>query len=106
MKYVINFLFLFVVMMLNLNQQNTLEKDTWVKFACVIGGGALMLALTASIRTAELTTLSVTPLSNQGTVQSIGKELFSTHLLPFEISSILLFAAIVGAILLAKKEID
>ncbi|MBL7830669.1 MAG: NADH-quinone oxidoreductase subunit J [Saprospiraceae bacterium] len=99
-------LFLFVVMMLNLNQQNTLEKDTWVKFACVIGGGALMLALTASIRTAELTTLSVTPLSNQGTVQSIGKELFSTYLLPFEISSILLFAAIVGAILLAKKEID
>jgi NADH-quinone oxidoreductase subunit J len=34
----------------------------------------------------------------------LGRELFSTYLLPFEIASILLLAAIVGAVILARKK--
>ncbi len=99
-------LFLFVVMMLNLNRQNELQKSTWSRFTAIVGGGILLLVLLGSVKSADLSTQMVKPLNNQGTVQAIGKELFSTYLLPFEISSILLFAAIVGAILLAKKETD
>jgi len=41
-----------------------------------------------------------------GTAAAIGKALFTTYLLPFEITSILILIAIVGAIVLARKEID
>jgi NADH-quinone oxidoreductase subunit J len=40
-----------------------------------------------------------------GLVKNLGKVLFSKFLLPFEVSSILLLSAMVGAVLLAKKEI-
>ena len=98
-------LFLFVVMMLNLNKQNHLDKSNVARLASVIGAGALLLIIVASVKSAELDILGVTQLGELGTVQAIGKELFSTYLLPFEISSVLLFSAIVGAILLGKKEI-
>jgi NADH-quinone oxidoreductase subunit J len=39
-----------------------------------------------------------------GLVKNLGKVLFSDFLLPFEISSVLLLSAMVGAVLLAKKE--
>jgi NADH-quinone oxidoreductase subunit J len=39
-----------------------------------------------------------------GLVKNLGKVLFSEFLLPFEISSILLLTAMVGAVLLAKRE--
>ncbi|HNA94480.1 MAG TPA: NADH-quinone oxidoreductase subunit J [Saprospiraceae bacterium] len=98
-------LFLFVVMLLNLNKQNQLDKSNVARLASVIGAGALLLIIVASVKSAELDILGVTQLGELGTVQAIGKELFSTYLLPFEISSVLLFSAIVGAILLGKKEI-
>lgn len=40
-----------------------------------------------------------------GTPQAIGRSLFTTYLLPFEITSILILVAILGAIVLARKEI-
>ncbi len=41
-----------------------------------------------------------------GTAQAIGRALFTTYLLPFEITSILILIAIVGAIVLARKELE
>ncbi len=41
-----------------------------------------------------------------GTVEFIGKELFTKYLFPFEMTSILLLAAIVGAIVLAKRKFE
>ena len=41
-----------------------------------------------------------------GTPQEVGRALFTTYLLPFEVTSILILIAIVGAIVLARKEID
>jgi len=41
-----------------------------------------------------------------GTAQAIGRALFTTYMLPFEITSILVLIAIVGAIVLARKEMD
>ena len=41
----------------------------------------------------------------QGHTELIGREMFTNFLLPFEITSILLLVAIVGAVILAKKKI-
>ncbi len=41
-----------------------------------------------------------------GTAQAVGKALFTTYVLPFEVTSLLILIAIVGAIVLARKEID
>ena len=41
-----------------------------------------------------------------GTPQSVGRALFTTYLLPFEVTSLLILIAILGAIVLARKEID
>ena len=41
-----------------------------------------------------------------GTVRDVGRTLFTTYLLPFEVTSILILIAILGAIVLARKEID
>ncbi|HMG16287.1 MAG TPA: NADH-quinone oxidoreductase subunit J, partial [Saprospiraceae bacterium] len=99
-------LFLFVVMMLNLNKESDNQKSSYIKLAAIVASGILLLTIVASIKSFEIGDQMVNPLKGQGSVQSIGKELFSTFLLPFEISSILLFAAIVGTVMLAKKELD
>jgi NADH-quinone oxidoreductase subunit J len=41
-----------------------------------------------------------------GTAQAIGRALFTTYLLPFEVTSVLILIAMVGAIVLARKEMD
>jgi NADH:ubiquinone oxidoreductase subunit 6 (subunit J) len=45
------------------------------------------------------------PASFQGTARAVGEKLFTSYLYPFEIVAILLLAAMVGAIYLAKKEV-
>jgi len=41
-----------------------------------------------------------------GSAEAIGHALFTTYLLPFEVTSVLILIAIVGAIVLARKELD
>ena len=41
-----------------------------------------------------------------GTAQDVGRALFTTYLLPFEITSVLILIAILGAVVLARKEMD
>ncbi len=41
-----------------------------------------------------------------GTAQAVGRELFTRYLLPFEVTSVLILIAILGAIVLARKEMD
>jgi NADH-quinone oxidoreductase subunit J len=48
---------------------------------------------------------SVEMIKNFGHTELIGREMFSNFLLPFEITSILLLVAIIGAVILAKKKI-
>jgi NADH-quinone oxidoreductase subunit J len=50
--------------------------------------------------------IDLTRATNVGTVEAIGKQLFTRFLFPFEVTSLLLTAAIVGAIVLAKKKLE
>lgn len=98
-------LFLYVIMMLNLNVEAEPNKQTYVKFAAVIAAGLLMLTLVASMKGAEAVAPTALVNDNIGTVELIGKKLFGEFLLPFEISSILLLSAMIGAVYLSKKEL-
>ncbi|WP_304068904.1 NADH-quinone oxidoreductase subunit J [Pedobacter glucosidilyticus] len=97
-------LFLFVLMLMNLNTDTEPMKSTLLKVVGAIAGGCLLVTLIGSMKT--LSTASTTAMDNTGIglVENLGKVLFSDFLLPFELSSILLLAAMVGAVLLAKKE--
>ena len=79
-------------------------KSNLIKIIGVIAGGTFIITLIGSMKT--LYTESPTEIDNTGIglVENLGKVLFSDFLLPFELSSILLLAAMVGAVLLAKKE--
>lgn len=97
-------LFLFVMMLLNLNKQSEPTKSPLAVIAGVIAGGCLLVTLVGSLKAIGTSNPVVLNNPGLGLVKNLGQKLFSEFLLPFEISSILLLSAMVGAVLLAKKE--
>lgn len=97
-------LFLFVLMLLNLNEESEPRKSNLLKIAGVIAGMCLLVTLVGAMKSFSASEPVVLKTQDLGLVKNLGKVLFSKFLLPFEISSILLLSAMVGAVLLAKKE--
>ena len=97
-------LFLFVLMLLNLNKESEPLKPTLLKVMCVVAGMCLLVTLAGSLKALSVSEPVVLQNANLGLVKNLGKVLFNQFLLPFEISSLLLLSAMVGAVLLAKKE--
>jgi NADH-quinone oxidoreductase subunit J len=95
-------LFLYTLMLINLNKEAEPVKPFMVKISAVFGGGILAVALVSSLKSLGVSDPVV--LKNLGLVKNLGKVLFNEFLLPFEISSVLLLSAMVGAVLLATKE--
>ena len=98
-------LFMFVVMLLNLDRLGRSDQKKSVRgWAGALVGLAVFAVLLTAIKYMQVVTPSkpeaiVTP-SN---TSALAKELFTTYLLPFEIASVLLLAAMIGAVLLAGK---
>ena len=97
-------LFLFVLMLLNLNKDNEPLKSTLVKVVGVIAGCCLVITLVGALKATAISDPVILRNPNLGLVKNLGKELFGPFMLPFELCSILLLSAMVGAILLTKKE--
>ena len=97
-------LFLFVLMLLNLNKDSEPLKSSLVKGIGIIAGLCLLITLAASLKTLSISDPMVIKNPEIGLVKNLGRVLFDEYLLPFEISSILLLVAMVGAVLLAKRE--
>ncbi len=97
-------LFLFVLMLLNLNAETEPQKSGWLKFAGAIAGGMLLIVLVASLKGADTIQPKFAANNQIGLVANLGHELFTNFLLPFEVSSILFLIAMIGAVVLAKKE--
>lgn len=95
-------LFLYVIMLLNLNKDDESQKSNLWKAGAVITAGLLLVVLVGALRGAEAETLSFASSNNTGLVKNLGRLLFNEFLLPFEIVSILLLAAMVGAVMLGK----
>ncbi len=97
-------LFLYVIMMLNLNETVEPHKSKWLKIAATVTGGLLMLVFVGVLRKAGDMGPGVSSDPQIGLVENIGKILYTDFILPFEITSILLLAAMVGAVMLGKKD--
>ena len=97
-------LFLYTLMLINLNKESEPVKPFMVKLAAVFGGGILLVALVSSLKLLGASDPVVLKDPNLGLVKNLGKVLFNEFLLPFEVSSVLLLSAMVGAVLLATKD--
>jgi NADH-quinone oxidoreductase subunit J len=102
-------LFLFVIMLLNLGQTSTDFRGR----GAVLGAVALILVLGAELlvfrntRADGVDPLLFAPAPPEGVnvVAQVAEPLFKQWLIPFEITSVLLLAAIVGAVVLAKRKV-
>ncbi len=96
-------LFLYVIMLLNLNQESEPHKSMFVKIAAVASSGLLLTVLIGTLRGASQI-VEKTGGGEIGLVKNLGRVLFNEFLFPFEISSILLLAAMVGVVMVGKDE--
>ena len=98
-------LFLFVIMMINLNKETEPTRNWWIKLAGAVAGSCLLLVIVAALRNTELNNQSAQVVTGDiGLIKNLGHELFTTYVVPFEISSILFLSAMVGAVLIGKKD--
>lgn len=98
-------LFLFVIMLMNMNKGAEPPKNKWLKLAGAVAGGCLLLVLVAALKdSSEHDKLLEMGEGSIGLIRNLGKELFSTYVVPFEISSILFLSAMVGAVVIGKKD--
>jgi NADH-quinone oxidoreductase subunit J len=93
-------LMLFVIMMLNLREE-TLQREG----SLLAWGLAGVIGLGLVVRLARLFPNPAIPprLEDFGTIEAVGSKLFDPYLLPFELTSVLLLIAIIGAVILAKR---
>ncbi len=97
-------LFLFVIMLLDMNRENEPHKKWTTKLAAVISGGLLLLVLLAAVKKLSLMPIKHALNNNMGLVHDLGQVLFKDFLLPFEATSVLFLAAMVGALMLGKHD--
>ena len=97
-------LFLYVIMLLNLNAETEPHKNKWLKVAATVSGGLLMVILVGALRSYSVNLIR--PAADIGMIKSLGKVLYNEFMLPFEISAILFLAAMVGVVMLGKKEVQ
>jgi NADH-quinone oxidoreductase subunit J len=99
-------LFLFVIMLMNLNAKGEAQHNLWIKLAGVVAGGLVLFVLfEAVINAGEISKSQA--LMNEGDIgliENLGKILFTKYVVPFEISSVLFLSAMVGAVVIGKKE--
>jgi len=97
-------LFLHVLMLLNLNNDVEPHKEIVLKFAAGVCALLLLSLLIASLKGVELMAPGHPATADMGTVKQLGHILFTDYLLPFEITSVLLLASMIGAVMLGKPE--
>lgn len=101
-------LYLFVVMLLNLKQDIRYHRQ-W-PIAAVVGVSlaveALILTAMKGWTTPAAATGTEMAIAGVGNTEAIGDVLYTTYLFPFEVASVILLVAMIGAIILAKKDIS
>ena len=97
-------LVIFVIMLLNLGDETRLgEKFDVKKIAGVVFVAGFLVEMLYLFATSDSPSLPSPRAEQIGTVEAMGSAMFTRFLLPFEVTSLLLLAAIVGAVVLAKK---
>lgn len=101
-------LIVFTIMLLNIRVNATQKHSHKILLGTIIGLFTFINAVALLFKSQAakpVGTYSVEMINKIGHSELIGKEMFTTFLLPFEITSILLLVAIIGSVVLAKKKI-
>ena len=97
-------LFVFVIMLLNLPQdEDGADRLRWLKFIGIPLGLFFLFLVGATLWNVEAR--STVQAQFVGSPQAIGQSLFTDYVLPFEATSLLILIALVGAVVFAKKEL-
>ena len=97
-------LFLFVVMLMNLNAESEPAKNYRMQLIGVISGGSLLLILVSALMQMNAQQPVQMKIGDAGLIANLGKTLFTNYLVPFEISSVLFLSAMIGAVVIGKKD--
>jgi len=102
-------LFLFVIMLVNLDEAShtrQFNKQWLLALACVaVAGGELVFFIHKGAGAFRLAAPGAPAPAGLGNTERIADALFSEYLLPFELASVLLLAAVVGSVVMAKKRV-
>lgn len=96
-------LFLFVIMLLNLQSETLRTQRRGLGRVAVIGGVVLAAELGLLLARPTADPAPDAPPDGFGTVEALSRELFTTYVLPFEVTGLLLLVAVIGAVVLAKR---
>lgn len=100
----VNVLILFGIMLVNKRQDFAPVKNVWVSRLATAGVCFGLFALLSTMVLATPWAISnVRPIGDEAIIE-IGKHFFSDYLLPFELASVLLLMALIGAIVLARRD--
>lgn len=95
-------LFLFVLMLLNLNKESEPIKSNLWGVSAAIAAGLLLVVVTAAFQSSGIAVMK-SHTEGIGLVKNLGRVLMTEYLVPFELSGILFISAMVGAVLLGKR---
>lgn len=99
-------LFLYILMMLNLNKEDESKKNNTLKFVGVFTSMLLLIGILGVFRGVQEQHVVVENVDKGvGLTKNLGRLLFNEYVLPFELASILILAGIVGAVLIGKKDL-
>lgn len=102
-------LFLFVIMLVNLDQaakERQYHRHWLAALACLTGTGAMAVAFVSKGANALKLNTPAAPITTPSGVDALSLTLFREYLVPFEVASLLLLVAIVGSVLMAKKRTE
>jgi NADH-quinone oxidoreductase subunit J len=94
-------LFLFVVMLMNLNADTEPHRNKYLLYGGTIAGCCLLLVLVAALKKTD--SLVQMKTGDIGLINNLGKALFTNYVFPFEISSVLFLSAMIGTVIISKR---
>lgn len=97
-------LFLFVIMLMNFSKDAEPAKSLYLKMAGIISGLSLMIVVIAALSSADTANVAIRQDTSVGLIKNLGQALFKTYVVPFEIASVLFLSAMIGAIVIGKKD--
>lgn len=101
----VNVLILFAIMLVNKQEDFSQVPKRWIRqVATALVGLGLLALLTTMILITPWPLSSVSPAVVENTLVTIAEHFFSDFLLPFELASVLLLMAMVGAIIIARRD--
>jgi NAD(P)H-quinone oxidoreductase subunit 6 len=100
----VNVLIIFAIMLVNKRQDFIPVPRAWIRKAATSVVCVGLFALLSTMFLATPWALSTVPAAGDEAIKTIGKHFFTDFLLPFEVASVLLLMALIGAVILARRE--